>query len=389
MSLLVNKKIMVCLGVCFWSIGLFSRPLKILFIVGHFPAPSQTFILNQITGLIDRGHEVSIFSFHRDNPKHVHPDIEKYKLFDHVLYKKLPSVLPDCDIVFCQFGYHGKKIFEIPAIAQWLKNKKVVTCLRGADITTRFMRNPDQYTKLFRMGDLFLPVCEYFKKLLVNKCGCPEEKIVVHHSAIDCSKFFFKRKKLSSKRPVKLISVCRLVEKKGIDYAINAVAKVIRQYPNIVYTIVGDGPERHYLDKLIKNLHLQDKIILCGWKSQTEVIKMLNKSHIFLLPSVTAANGNEEGIPNALKEAMAMGLPVIATWHAGNSELIENGVSGFLVSQRNAAELSERIMYLLEHPQEWLALCIAGRNTVEERFETKKTTEKLEELFYQLLGESK
>lgn len=388
MSYCMNKKMMFLFWVCFWSIGLISRPLKIFFIVGHFPAPSQTFVLNQMTGLIDRGHEVSIFSFHRDYPKNVHPDIEKYKLLDHVLYKKLPSVLPDCDIVFCQFGYHGKKIFEIPAIAQWLKNKKVVTCLRGSDITTRFIRKPYKYAKLFRMGDLFLPVCDYFKKLLMS-CGCPEEKIVVHHSAIDCEKFFFKRRVLPKRGPVRLMSVCRLVEKKGIKYAINAVAEVIKHYPNIVYYIVGDGPEYDYLKRLISQLHMQKKIILCGWKSQSEVIEMLNQSHIFLLPSVTASDGNEEGIPNALKEAMAMGLPVIATWHAGNPELIEDGISGFLVSQRNATEIADKIMYLLEHSQDWPAMGMAARTTVEDQFETKKTTEKLEQIFYQLLDESK
>jgi colanic acid/amylovoran biosynthesis glycosyltransferase len=388
MNLYMNKRIILWLGIYFWSLSLIARPLKVLFIVGHFPSPSQTFVLNQMTGLIDRGHEVSIFSFHRDYPKHVHPDIEKYKLLDRVMYRKLPSVLPDCDIVFCQFGYHGKRIFEMPAIARWLKNKKVVTCLRGSDITTRFVRKPYKYAKLFRMGDLFLPVCDYFKQLLVS-CGCPEEKIVVHHSAIDCKKFFFKNRMMPKRGPVRLISVCRLVEKKGIKYAINAIAQVIQRYPNVMYYIVGDGPEYNYLRKLIDQLHMQKKIILCGWKSQAEVIEILNQSHVFLLPSVTASDGNEEGIPNALKEAMAMGLPVIATWHAGNPELIENGVSGFLVSQRSAIEIAEKIMYLLEHPHEWATIGIAARQTVEEKFETKKTTERLEKLFYQLLDESR
>src|SRR5579872_3655274 len=79
-------------------------PLNVLFIVGHFPAPSQTFILNQMTGLMDLGHNITIFSFNEGDKEYMHPDIEKYKLLDRVIYTYVPKVLPECDIVFCQFG---------------------------------------------------------------------------------------------------------------------------------------------------------------------------------------------------------------------------------------------------------------------------------------------
>jgi len=382
----VNKVRLLSFFMIVSTIACIARPLNILFIVGHFPAPSQTFILNQIISLIDRGHNVSIFSFHKDIVENVDPIIEKYHLLDRVMYIDFPDQLPECDIVFCQFGYHGKKVFEMPEIAAWLKDKKIVTCLRGSDITTRFMKKPHKYAQLFQKGDLFLPVCDYFKNLLIT-CGCDTKKIMVHYSAIDCTKFFFKRRSLPKKGPIRLISVCRLVEKKGIKYAINAIAKVMRNYPNVEYYIVGEGPERSSLTKLIKKLKMEDKIILCGWKSQDEVVALLDKAHIFLLPSVTANDGNEEGIPNALKEAMAMGLPVLATWHAGNSELIENKVSGFLVRQRDAAALYSKIMYLIKNPQIWPNVAITARKTVENRFETKKVVIKLEKIFYELLGQ--
>ena len=117
-------------------------------------------------------------------------------------------------------------------------------------------------------------------------------------------------------------------------------------------------------------------------------IALLKESHIFLLPSIKAADGNEEGIPNALKEAMAMGLPVIATFHAGNTELIEDGISGYLVLQKDVAALTQKMMYLIEHPEEWKSLSVNARKTVEERFEINKNIEKLEALFYQLLETS-
>src|SRR5579872_5831732 len=121
------------------------------------------------------------------------------------------------------------------------------------------------------------------------------------------------------------------------------MAKIARIYPNVEFLIVGDGPERANLEKLIKSLNLQNHVILCGWKTQEEVIELLNESHIFVLPSIKSADGNEEGIPNALKEAMAMGLPVIATFHAGNNELIRDGITGYLVQPKKTMELYNKM----------------------------------------------
>ena len=296
------------------------HPLNILFVVGYFPSLSQIYILNMITGLINRGHNVSIFSFHKSDELDMHPHVEKYKLLNRVIYENFPEILPECDIVFCQFGGLGKKILEIPNLSEWLQKRKMVVCLRGFDVMG-YVNNPAGLnTYIFNKVDLFLPVCNYFKNRFIA-LGCNPEKIVVHHSAIDCTQFFFKIRQRPEQGIVHLISVCRLVKKKGIDIAIKALVEVIKKYRRVHYTIVGDGPERTYLELLIDQLSLQDKVTLCGWKNHDELVSILDQSHIFLLPSITPPNGNEEGISNALKEAMAMGLVSIATWHAGTPEL--------------------------------------------------------------------
>ncbi len=362
-----------------------NRPLHIFFVVGHFPSPSQTFILNMITGLIDNGHKVSIFSFHKDSFIGAHPNIEKYKLLDRVIYEEFPEKMPECDIVFCQFGYLGKKIVHKEILREWLKKRKVVVCLRGSDLSAHLKEDPRMYRELFAQGHLFLPVCDYFKKKLIS-LGCDPHKIDVHHSAIDCTKFFFKERKKPKKGIINLVSVCRLVEKKGLDYAIKAIAAVVRKYKNIHYTIVGDGPMQEELKRLIRKLKLKKKVTLYGWGTQEQVVTILNDSHIFLLPSITSADGNEEGIPNALKEAMAMGLLSVGTWHAGTPELIDNGVSGFLVPEKNSTELAKKILHIIEHPEIWKSVGAAGRKKVEDEFETKQSIQKLEKLFYKLLG---
>jgi colanic acid/amylovoran biosynthesis glycosyltransferase len=112
---------------------------------------------------------------------------------------------------------------------------------------------------------------------------------------------------------------------------------------------------------LIKNLKIENYVTLFGWGTHDQVVAILDKSHIFLLPSITASNGDEEGIANALKEAMAMGLISIGTLHAGTPELIENGVSGFLVPQKNSFQLAKTIEYIIEHPEIWEEIHLAAR----------------------------
>ncbi len=358
-------------------------PLKILFVVNYFPAPSQTFILNIITGLIDRGHDVSIFSFHKGDCAGINLLVEKYSLLDRVIYEQLPIILPEYDIIFCQFGYVGKYIFEMKKLKKWLKNKKVVVCFRGSDLTAHIKDDPKMYKELFKKGTLFLPVCDYFKKRLVE-LGCHSHKIVVHFSAINCVQFAFKKRKKPEAGLINLVSVCRLVEKKGIDIALSAVAKVLRKYSNIHFTIIGDGPERLYLEKLIQKLKISGNVTMYGWATREQVVTILNNSHIFLLPSLTSSNGDEEGIANALKEAMAMGLLSISTWHAGTPELIEDGISGFLVPEGDSMQLAKKIEYSIDHPEIWRRIQKAARKKIEEKFEIKQSIEQLEKIFYSL-----
>jgi colanic acid/amylovoran biosynthesis glycosyltransferase len=361
------------------------RPLKILFIVGHFPAASQIFILNLMTGLIDLGHDVSICALHKDMSLPIHPNIEKYKLMNRVKYTALSSKLPKCDIVFCQFGYLGKLLLiRQVRFAKSLKKRKLVVCFRGSDTSSYVQKDPKAYRQLFGRADLLLPVCDYFKEKLI-KLGCAARKIEVYHSAIDCNKFFFTERSKPQNGPITIISVCRLVKKKGIDDAIKAFAEVSRKYPELRYSIVGDGPERTYLELLVHQYGLQDKVTFHGWKSQDEIVVLLNKSHISLLPSRRADDGNEEGIANALKEAMAMGLIAIGTWHAGTPELIEHGKSGFLVPEKDVYQLVQTIDRILKNPEMWKEIGLAARKKIEKEFETKRSIKKLEQIFYELL----
>jgi len=383
--MVVYRKIFISFAFLFMHTVLVSRPLHILFVVEYFPAQSQIFILNLMTGLIDNGHKVSIFAYKKNDFAQQHPHIAQYGLMNSVIYEQWPALLPECDIVFCQSATLGKQLLENKALEKWIKKRKLVVSLRGADITKYEVKdNPAAYQQLFNEADLFLPVCDYFKKIAVQ-LGCSADKIIVHHSAINCSQFFFKERQHKRKEPIKCVSVCRLVEKKGLDFALQAIAKIIKKYKNIHFTIVGRGRLRDYLEQLAQKLKIRDKVTFFGWATHEQVARILAQSHIFLLPSITAENGDEEGIANALKEAMAMGLIVVSTYHAGTPELITDGLSGFMVPEKNSNALADKIMHIIEHPEIWKSIGLAARKKIENEFEIKQSIKELETIFNGLL----
>jgi colanic acid/amylovoran biosynthesis glycosyltransferase len=220
----------------------------------------------------------------------------------------------------------------------------------------------------------------------IENLGCPKEKIRVHYSGINLDKIpFFKRVPPNKNDKIKLLLVGRFVEKKGIQYALKAFVLTKKLHPNISLTIIGDGPLRYQIEQQIQSLGLTKDIILSGFQPHDEVLLQMKESHIFILPSVTAANGDKEGIPNVLKEAQASGMPVISTYHAGIPELIRNKKSGFLVKERDAYSLSTRLNQLIDNPALWSAFGKIGRKRVEEAFNLQTQIQKLEKMYKELI----
>jgi colanic acid/amylovoran biosynthesis glycosyltransferase len=410
--------------------------MKIAFFVEIFPSLSETFILNQITGLIDRGHIVDIYAFEQNKARKLHPDIHAYSLlkktrfFDNIprtyisfaqtamgmmisnfpwlpirvagaVIKRLQLdlhavrfraireffLMPKYnryDIIHCQFGVLALPVLDLLKIGAI--HGKLVTSFRGYDATRVIDTHPGIYDDLFKKGNLFLPVSESLKNRLIE-AGCDVDKICIHRSGIDCRKFVYTETRLDEGSPVRLISVARLVEKKGIAYANESIGELKRRGVRVQYTVVGDGNLRPHLENLVKTLDLRNEVKLIGWRDHEKVLQLLEKSHILLAPSV-AANGDQEGIPNALKEAMAMGLPVVGTQHGGIPELIDDGVSGFLVPERNVEALVDRLTVLIEHPEDWRELGRRGSRNVHENYDIKMLNNKLVEHYQDILKQA-
>jgi len=120
---------------------------------------------------------------------------------------------------------------------------------------------------------------------------------------------------------------------------------------------------------------------MCGWKNHDEIIQLLDETHILVAPSITAKSGDQEGIPNVVKEAMAMGIPVVSTLHGGIPELVDDGVSGFLVPECDADAIAESLRYLIDHPDKWNEMGYAGRKHIEADFDIESLNDQLVALY--------
>lgn len=409
--------------------------MKVAFIVNKFPCLSQSFILDQITSLIARGHEVDIYANELDSTSKIHIDVKKYHLLDKVyylpslhknkilrfvkglvlvftrhyskpqylsklflerkqygiqllsmrwIYSTIPLIIDkEYDIIHCHFAPNGQKGIVFQDITDC--NSAVVTTFHGYDVNRINLEQArSTYRQLFQRGNLYT-VNSSFTKMKAVALGFPEDKIVKLPVGLNVSKYSFQAKKLAHGEIVKIITVARLVEKKGLEYSIKAVAKVLKSYPNIEYYIVGDGELRPKLLQLIKLLDLDEKVKLLGWMNEEEVRRLYQDAHIFILSSVTASDGDMEGQGLVLQEAQAMGLPVLSTLHNGIPDGVLDGKSGFLVPEKDVDALAERLQYLIDRPEIWAEMGKVGRDYVEQHYDINKLSDRLVKLYQKLL----
>jgi len=181
--------------------------------------------------------------------------------------------------------------------------------------------------------------------------------------------------------------VGRLVEKKGHEYSIRAIEKLVNCNFNVQLIIAGDGPLKNDLQNLVATLGIERNIQFCGSLVHSQIADLYRNSHIFILPSITADDGDMEGIPVVLMEAMAAGLPVVSTYHSGIPELIKDGQTGFLVPQKRVDVLADKLQYLVTHPETWPKMGTAGREYVQKNYDIKTLNQKLVQIYHRGLQE--
>jgi colanic acid/amylovoran biosynthesis glycosyltransferase len=278
----------------------------------------------------------------------------------------------DAEIVQCHFGALGLKAVLLRQIGAL--SGRIVTAFHGEDITNYPQRfRGDHYAPLFAHGDLFLPISARWNAQL-EAMGCPREKIHVHRMGIDLRHFPERPARPAPATP-RLVSVSRLVKKKGIADAISAVSAATSACELVV---AGDGPLRGELEALARELGVAERVQFVGAQTREQVAALLESADVFIAPSVTGADGDIEGIPVSIMEAMATGLPVVSTRHSGIPELVVHGTTGLLVAEHDVAALAASIDTLVADAHARARMGAAGRAHVQLEFEIGALTSRLE-----------
>jgi colanic acid/amylovoran biosynthesis glycosyltransferase len=220
----------------------------------------------------------------------------------------------------------------------------------------------------------------------VVELGCDEKKIDIVRTGIPLPEFPFRERDFPENGEWRFLQASRLVQKKGIATTLHAFTDFLQRYPRATLTIAGEGPMLAELKELTRKLKIGDRVVLPGFLAPEKLRELYYSSHIFLHPSETGSDGNQEGIPNSMLEAMATGLPVFATSHGGIPEAIENGVSGVLVPERDHEALSSALLEAVQDQQLLVRLARNGAGAVAQKFDQKNQVLRLEEIYFGIVG---
>ena len=280
-------------------------------------------------------------------------------------------------IYFGQIGVH-----LLPLIRAW-KNPSIVS-FHGADVMVD-MNKPAYREATLQMLDavtLVLVRSESLRRAVID-LGCDPEKIEIQRTGIPLEEFPFRDRAVPTNGEWQFVQAGRLIEKKGLPVTLRAFSIFLKQHPNATLTIAGEGPLLPELQKFADELGIADRISFTGFISQEQLREIYYRSHIFLHPSQTGRDGNQEGIPNSMLEAMATGLPVFATEHGGIPEAIETGVSGVLVPERDDEALARALLNAAQDPRLLSRIGPMGADAVRKKFDLQQQAQRLEEIYLQ------
>jgi len=230
---------------------------------------------------------------------------------------------------------------------------------------------------------VFIAVSEYIKQSLIER-GYPADKVVVHHIGIDTDYF---RPDPAIPRENIVLFVGRFAEKKGGEYLIRAMQRVQQKLPDTELVLIGDGPLRASLER--EAAQRLGRYRFMGFQPGHVVREWLNRAAVFAAPSVTAVNGDCEGLPTVLLEAQAMELPVVSTYHSGIPEGVREGVTALLSQERDWETLSDQLLFLLSNSDTARRFGRVAREFVCSEFDLNRQTAGLEEIYrHAISGES-
>ncbi len=289
-----------------------------------------------------------------------------------------------CELLHIFFGNVGVRL--LPLLRHPARCFPVIVSFHGADVLVGLERRShrDAAREVCERAHLVLARSRSLMGALVQ-LGCPPEKIRLNRTGIPLAEFPYAQR-ANPAGEFRVLQAGRLIEKKGLATTLRAFAVFTRAYPEAKLTLAGEGPLEASLRQLAAELGVANQVEFPGFLSQDALRRWLYASHLFLHPSETGRDGNQEGVPNSLLEAMATGLPVFATTHGGIPEAVEHGVSGWLVAEGDYEALGRAMLAAVADPAKLAAAGEAAARSVAENFDAEAQARNLEDCYAEALG---
>lgn len=395
--------------------------MRIAYVMSRFPVLTETFILYEMLALQERGVQVEVYPLLHEPGTVVHPEAapmierahyrpflsikilranwqmlrSKPKAYARVLLEVLRGTWGNANYFLGGICIFPKAVaFAVEMQAEGIdhvhahfSNHPVTTALiinRLSGIPFSFTAhghdlhiNPVMVGEKTSAAAFAVTISEYNRKLMCELCGeTAAAKIHVLHCGVDASRFVL-RPAHTANGSVRIACIAALIEVKGLPYLLDACAIIKQRGVHFHLDIVGKGPDRPQLEKQIAELGLQQHVRLCGPVTYQEIAQLLSQADIAVQPSVWTKRGQREGIPVALMEAMATGVPVIASRLSGIPELVQDGCCGLLVPPRDSVALADAMERLARDPQLRQAMGVAGHKKVMAEFNRELNAERL------------
>jgi colanic acid/amylovoran biosynthesis glycosyltransferase len=305
----------------------------------------------------------------------------------------LPRVLQrvGAHLLHSHFGHIG---WTNLAAARRRKIPHVVTYY-GQDLSYLPRQQPvwnDRYRDLFAQVEKVLCEGPHMARCVVEM-GCPEHKVQVHHLGVDLGRLRFEPRQWDGATPLRVLMAGSFTEKKGFPDAIRALA-ILKDRVDILVTVVGDASahprnqeEKRRILAAIAECGLTDHVTLLGYQPHARLMEEACRHHLFLSPSVQAADGDTEGgAPVTIIEMAATGMPVVSTLHCDIPEVILQDVGGLLANEHDPEQLAAHLTRLAEDPQSWKAMSTAARRHLEQHYDMHRQGEALAGIYRSVLG---
>jgi glycosyltransferase involved in cell wall biosynthesis len=286
-------------------------------------------------------------------------------------------------------AYYGHKaVGYLPMLREW--GGPFVVSFHGVDVA----KDMDQPEHVAAMQEVFARaefVMARSQSLLerVAQIGCPLEKLRLNRTPIPMNHLQAVVRTPPANGEWRLVQACRLIAKKGLFTALEAMQEVVKHHPRAKYLLCGTGPQEAKLREEIEKRGLTANVELLGWLSQEQLLAEYQRAHLFLHPSEMTKESDQEGIPNSMLEAMATGLPVVATQHGGIPEAVTNGSDGLLVPEKSPDQLAAALLQLLADPALLAALSTEAARSVRANFEAETQIAKMEDVYFDAVAQAR